>query len=261
MGGPVNTQPERGDLPATTEEAPEAPQDQPTLSAEELEAIRAHNDLVRAVDNALSDIRQRSYEGKLTTPARWKRLAVAPENMDTAAFETYLLDYIEDHDHADDSPAMGDMDAPAPLEVELAGREVSPDERLEERSVEDIVILYGKKATYFYSKPLMSHSFARALYLTAEDDDLSTFVEVVRDESRTYPRPVSIFTFMNPPYLWPCAKTREIFEEARGEDVFGDIEVCEDSEGEEFYYSTRYLSAAQGKALAEWYGVEKGRNP
>ena len=27
------------------------------------------------------------------------------------------------------------------------------------------------------------------------------------------------------------------------------------------FYSTRHLSPAQGKALAEWYGVEKFRNP
>ena len=36
---------------------------------------------------------------------------------------------------------------------------------------------------------------------------------------------------------------------------------CKTSLDETFFYSTRFLSDAQGKALAEFYGVEKGRNP
>ena len=233
----------------------------PELSTGELEAVRAHNERVRAMDRALSDLRQRSYEGKLTTPARWKRLALAPEGPDGVPFEDMLVGYIEEPEHVEDGPAIGQMSAPAPLDVQLAGREPDEGERLPEPDVSDIVLLYGKKAIYLYSKPLLSNSFAHALFLTAENDDITTFIDVVRTESRTYPRPVSILSFMNPPYLWPTDKTRNLFEQLQGEEAFSDIHTCLTSENETFFYSTLYLSDAQGKALAEWYGVEKVRNP
>lgn len=232
-----------------------------TLTDEERSQIHQRNELIRAWDKALTDMRQRSYEGKLTTPARWKRLAVTPNNMEYDAFEASLMDYIESHDHADDSPAIGKIDAPKPLEVQLEGRELGEDEPLPEPDVSDVVLLFGKKSVYLYSKPLLSSSFAHALFITTENDDFSTFIDVVRTESRVYPRPISILDFMNPPYLWSTEKTHELFESIGDEEAFSDIHVCETSLGETFFYSTRYLSDAQGKALAEFYGVEKGRNP
>ena len=53
---------------------PEAESTEPT--AEELERIHTRNAFVRALDALLTDIRQRSYEGKITTTARWKKAFV-----------------------------------------------------------------------------------------------------------------------------------------------------------------------------------------
>lgn len=234
---------------------------EPQLTDDQRAAIHSRNALIRAWDRALTDMRQRSYEGKLTTPGRWKRLALAPEGMDADAFEDGLVEYIEDHEHAEDSPALGAMSAPLPLDELLRDAELGEDDPLPEPDVSDVVMLFGKKGIYLYSKPLLSHSFAHALFLTTESDELSTFIDVVRSESRTYPRPVSILSFMNPPYLWSTDKTHSIFEQASAEDAFADIHTCTTSENEQFFFSTMYLSDAQGKALAEWIGVEKGRNP
>lgn len=231
------------------------------LSDEERASIHRRNSLIRAWDKALTDMRQRSFEGKLTTPARWKRLAIAPQDMDGASFEAELMEYIENSPHADDSPAIGKMEAPKPLDVMLEGQEVDEDTPLPEPDVSDVVLLYGKKSVYLYSKPLLSSSFAHALFITTENDDFSTFIDVVRTESRVYPRPVSILDFMNPPYLWSIEKTRGLFESIGEEEAFADIHSCKTSLNETFFYSTRFLSDAQGKALAEFYGVEKGRNP
>ena len=231
------------------------------LTDAELAAIHERNELVRAFDAALADLRQRSYEGKLTKPARWRKLSLAPAGMDAAAFEEALVDYIESSEHAVDAPVMGKVDAPRPLEVEQEGTEVDPDAPLPERPVNDIALIYGKKGIYLYSVALMSHSFAHALYLTAENDDVATFVDVVRNESRVYPRPVSENSFVNPPYLWSHAKTARVFEKATASGAFGDLAVTRTSMDEAYYYSTLYLSDAQARALAEWYGVEKGMNP
>lgn len=236
-------------------------EDVTSLSDEQRSAIHARNAWIRAADRALTDMRQRSYEGKLTTTARWGKLAFAPEGVAPQDFQEQLLGYIEERPHAEDAPAMGRMKAPDPLDVQLAGREVNEDERLPDLDVSDVVLLYGKKAVYLYSRPLMSHSFAHALFNTAESDDLATFVDVVRSESRDYPRPVAASIFMNPPYLWSVDKTVELFERTIGDEDLDDICITKTSLGESYFYSRKYLSDAQGKALAEWYGVEKGRNP
>ena len=64
--------------------------------------------------------------------------------------------------------------------------ELGLDDPLPEPDVTDIVVLYGKSGVYLYSKPIMSHSFAHALFNTAEGDDLATFADVIRTESVSY---------------------------------------------------------------------------
>ena len=236
-------------------------QEAKTLTDEERAAIHAENAWIRALDAALTDVRQRSYEGKLTTTGRWRKRAIAPEGMTAKEFEQKFMDYLDTHEHAEAKPVMGRLAAPKPLDVELEGRELSEDDPLPERSVVDIAILQGKKATYLYSAALLSHSFAKALYHTAEDNDVATFVDVVRTESSTYPRPLGIDSLMNPPYLWSPAHTREVFAKVQEAGSFKDIHETHASNGRTYYYSDIYLSEAQARSLAEWYGVEQQRNP
>lgn len=188
-------------------------------------------------------------------------MAFQPKGMDARAFEEQMLLYIEQRDHADDAPAIGKLTAPRPLKVQLGDRQITDEEELPDLDVSDIVLIYGKKGIYLYSKALMSHSYAHALYQTAEDSDIATFVDVVRSESRVYPRPVSADIFMNVPYLWPVSKTLDVYEQVKSSGTFADICMTRTSRGEAYFYSNLYLSDAQGKALAEWYGVERGMNP
>lgn len=233
----------------------------PELTDEQRADICSHNAFVRALDAVLTDVRQRSYEGKLTKSSRWKKRSFAPQGMGAAQFEEAALMYIEQHEHAQDVPTMGDVAAPAPLEVQLAGKELQEGERLPDPDLGDIALIYGKKGIYLYSVALMSHSFAHALFNTSEQSDVATFVDVVRSESRVYPRPVAANTFMNVPYLWSVKKTMQVFDLVRESGSFEDIKMVRTSLNEPFFYSTWYLSDAQGAALAEWYGVEKGINP
>ena len=136
------------------------------------------------------------------------------------------------------------------------------DDPLPEPDVSDIALLMGKKAIYLYSAALMSHSYAHALFLTSENDDVATFVDVVRTESRVYPRACcrrQLYESALSRGLAP--KPRKVYEKARALDAFKDIHVTRTSLGEPYYYSDLYLSDAQGAALAQWYGVEKGLNP
>lgn len=270
---PIPASPAEADDPVATQEASTtgdrsgqleetSPRDgQSAPTEEELDQIRERNAFIRAAGAALTDMRQRSYEGKLTATSRWRKRAFAPEGMDAAAFEERLLDYIDQRDHAEAKPVMGEVRAPRPLEAELEGREVSEDEPLPDLDVSDVAVLTGKKGIYLYSVALLSHSFAKALFHTAEDNDLATFVDVVRTESSVYPRPVAIQSFSNPPYLWPRERTRRIFNEVVASGAFSDIHKVKTTFGTPYYYSDLYLSEAQATSLAQWYGVERNANP
>ncbi len=201
-------------------------------------------------------------------------------------FAGELLAYVEERPHAEDTPAMGKQELPLGYDDRPELAELDLDDPLPEPEVTDIVLLYGRSGTYMYSKPLMSHSYAHALFNTAEGDDLATFADVVRTESnahalfntaegddlatfadavrtesRVYPRPVAASDFLNQPYLWPASMVVSLYEAASRDEAYADIEIPQTSLIESYFYSTRHLSPAQAKALAEWYGVEKFRNP
>ena len=195
----------------------------------------------------------------MSSPARWKKTAVAPQGTDPSRFAEELLDYIEGHEHAEDTPAMGVMHAPEPLSVQLGEEALAGDDLLPEPDVTDIVVLYGKSGVYLYSKPLMSHSFAHALFLTAEDDDLATFAHVVREELHTYPRPVAASSFMNPPYLWSAAKVVELFDRTIEDEAYEDIQIATTSLNESYFYSTRVSEQGAGRGFGRV--VWRGKGP
>lgn len=214
-----------------------------------------------AADLAIADVRRRSHTGKLTTPARWIKLAFHPIGVDGNMFARDLVSYIEQRPHAEDSPTMGSVEVPLGYDDRPELDDLDLDDPLPEPEVTDIVLLYGSSNVYLYSKPLLSHSFAHVLFNAAEGDDLATFADAVRNESRVYPRPMAAASFLNHPYLWSGDKVADVYEQVRQKGAFSDIERTVTSLGESYYYSTRYLSAAQGRALAEWHGVERIRNP
>ena len=125
----------------------------PVASDEELARVHARNDWQIAADRALADIRRRSREGKLTTPDRWVKRAFAPEGVDPRAFAADLLAYIEEHPHAEDTPAMGKQELPLGYDDRPELDDLDLDDPLPEPGVVDIVLLYGKSGTYMYSKP------------------------------------------------------------------------------------------------------------
>ncbi len=244
------------DEPAdSSDEAPSEEQDT------ELEARLERNAFIRALDAVLADLRQRSDEGKITTPARWRKRAMQPEGTDARAFEEKVLTYIEEHDHSSGEAHAGRIAVPQDLAALLGNGESSDDEALPELAVNDIVLLWGKKGAYLYSEALMANNYAHMLFLTAEDDDLGTFVDQVRNESKIYPRPMAASSFRNPPFLWSVAKAKQLFARTQEAGSFPDIKVTVTSIGQWYFYSDLYLRDAQAKALAEFYGVERQRNP
>ena len=82
--------------------------------------------------------------------------AFTPAGVDAKAFADELLSYIEEHPHAEDSPAIGRQEVPVGYDDRPELDELGLDDPLPEHDVTDIVVLYGKSGVYLYSKPIMS---------------------------------------------------------------------------------------------------------
>ena len=125
----------------------------------------------------------------------------------------------------------------------------------------DIAVLQGAKSRYLYSTDFMTDSFAHWSYLALEDDKVATFVDIVREESRVYPRPMVYRALLNDPFDMTEDEVLDCWKTVQESEKFPDIASCSASNGDAYFYSSDYLSEAQAKALAESYSVERWMNP
>ena len=149
--------------------------------------------------------------------------------------------------------------------VELEGEWVLvPDEDAEPEELvvdcENVVLLEGRHGFYLYDRTCMTDAFARWAFLAAEDDDVATFVTCVREESRTYPRPMPIEALENDPFRFSRERIARTWDAVRDSGEYPDIRQVAASNGDVFCYSTDYLSADYAASLAEWAAVERLRN-
>lgn len=167
-------------------------------------------------------------------------------------------------------PAVQDVPASDALAADGAPTHASEDVPFVEPAVlehvhdrlacDDIRVIEGAQDVYLYSTDLMSDNFAHWAQLSQEGDDAVTLVDTVREESRVYPRPMRATSLTNAPYGLALDRVYEVFEQVTASGDYPDIQRCEATNGDVYFYSTRYLSPAQAKALAQWYSVEKPMN-
>lgn len=125
---------------------------------------------------------------------------------------------------------------------------------------EGIRLLMGARSYYLYDSAAMTDSYARWAFLAAEDDPVATFVECVREESAVYPRPMARATLANDPFHLDAAVVEAAFADAEAQGRAEDIQRIEASNGDVYFFSTRFLTPVRAQALAEWDAVERKRN-
>lgn len=149
--------------------------------------------------------------------------------------------------------------------VELEGEYVLvPDENAKpvrkEIHCEHIVTLVGQRSYYLYDSDLMTKSYAHWAFLAAEDNPLATFVDCVREEGRVYPRPLSKSDLANEPFRMSASKVEEMWSELVESGDYPDIERCEASNGDVYFFSTLYMTRVLAESLAEYESVERKAN-
>lgn len=144
------------------------------------------------------------------------------------------------------------------LEGEMTLVPIESDGGAGEIDCDDIVVLRGKRSYYLYSGDVMTDRYAHWAFLACEDDRIATFVECVRDESRTYPRPMAADSLYNEPFGMTDDEVAETWAAISESGEYPDIRTTTASNGDVYFYSTEYLSPAYAASLAEWHAVERG---
>lgn len=256
------------------------------MSPEERQAKAEHDALAAAFDM----IRERSNEGKLTTSGTWAAAGIVPDHLIPVDFSDLAFDEIiaaqaasaaaqkaaegavqaaaekadatsADSGAEDAATRASEADGAAGEHVPSAVEPDSLDSEIEapEWELDDIKVLEGKQ-TYLYSSDYMTDTYAHWAFLAEEGDDVLTFVENAREESRLYPRPMLATSLSNKPYHWSAEQIEQVWQAVQESGAYPDIKTCGASNGDQYFYSTDYLSDAQAKALAEWYSVERYMN-
>lgn len=254
------------------------------MSPEERQAKAEHDALATAFDM----IRERSNEGKLTTPGTWAAAGIVPDHLIPVDFSDLAFDEIiaaqaasaeaqKAAEEAAQAVAEGTNAVSADSGVEGAAASApeadgaavgnAPEEgdsldfeiEAPKWALDDIKVLEGKQ-TYLYSSDYMTDTYAHWAFLAEEGDDALTLVDNAREESRLYPRPMLAASLSSKPYYWNAEQIEQAWQAVQESGSYPDIKTCEASNGERYFYSTDYLSDAQAKALAEWYSVERYMN-
>ena len=162
----------------------------------------------------------------------------------------------------DDDPFAGLELPPGYRLVEMEGEFVLvPDEEAEpvERAIDcsGIVALVGAHSYYLYDRTVMTDAYAHWAFLAAEDDNVVTFVDCVREDSRIYPRPLAASSLGNPPFNLAEDAVAQTWDIVRESGAYPDIQQTTASNGDVYYFSTEHLSPAYAASLAEWDAVER----
>ena len=115
------------------------------------------------------------------------------------------------------------------------------------------------KVTYYHYRPLLSASYARIL--SAENNPLEQVVDMIRESSRVYPRPVAIGVFEEPPFGIEAERLQEMLKMIAQDPEKQDIRFTTSSIGTVFLYSNKYLEDGYADFLAEEQDVAAVMNP
>ena len=103
----------------------------------------------------------------------------------------------------------------------------------------------------------MSNSFAKLAFLAAEDDPIVTFSYCIRDESKTYPRPMAETSFFNDPISMSKDDVADVWKKIQTLSEYSDIKQISASNGDVYYFSERHLDESYALSIAEWESVER----
>ena len=124
---------------------------------------------------------------------------------------------------------------------------------------EDLKEVSGKNGVpHYYSSLSLSDTYAGILIRNEED---SLIAEIVRENSKIYPRPVPIDIFRESPFDLAQGEILESMRRMGQDPEYQDIAQTITSIGTIFLFSSRHLDPVYASTLAEWVDVGQVNNP
>ncbi|GAA4653876.1 hypothetical protein GCM10023142_10140 [Anaerocolumna aminovalerica] len=130
-------------------------------------------------------------------------------------------------------------------EVDQILMEIKKDE-----ACEDIVYKEGQNDKYYYSKLNMSDNYAMISSLVEDKDLVTTIVNMVRFNSKTYPAPTPVTYFEKHPYYATRPQIERAYTVLSGKEENSDIERFTNNKNVDFLFSTKFMTPKYAKALA-----------
>lgn len=115
----------------------------------------------------------------------------------------------------------------------------------------DVYVYEGAKDLYYYIYPELAHNYVRGVAMAQENDLPRIIAEVVRYESKTYPRATDITTFTRFPYHYTVIQVQRMLERMARQSEYADLERYTSGQKNEYIFSTRHLSRRYATFLVE----------
>ena len=113
---------------------------------------------------------------------------------------------------------------------------------------------------HYYSTRSLRETYAGIL-ITKEEGHLRVIAQVVRDNSKIYPRPVPLDMFTMSPFDLTQEEILDCLAKIGEQEEYEDIARTTTSVGTVFLYSSRHLEPDYAFTLAEWLDVGQVNNP
>lgn len=146
--------------------------------------------------------------------------------------------------------AAGNLTKYASLKKEIEEVDQILMELKNDKACEDIVYKEGQKDKYYYSKLNMSDNYAMISSLVEDKDLVTTIVNMVRFNSKTYPAPTPITYFERHPYYAAKPQIERAYAVLSGKEENSDIERFTNNKNVDFLFSTKFMTPKYAKALA-----------
>jgi hypothetical protein len=113
---------------------------------------------------------------------------------------------------------------------------------------------------YYHSTRSLTETYAGIL-ISKQEGSLRVIAQVVRDNSKIYPRPVPLDIFTMSPFDLTQEEILDCLARINEQEEYKDIARTTTSVGTVFLYSSRHLEPDYAFTLAEWLDVGQVNNP
>ncbi|RPJ81925.1 MAG: hypothetical protein EHM13_09715 [Acidobacteria bacterium] len=125
----------------------------------------------------------------------------------------------------------------------------------------DITVLQEGGKVFLFSDRWMTVAYASIAVRAEAGSSTSSIADTVRHDSRLYPRPTPVVTFLAPPFNLSPDQLDAALDAISADASLGDIKRICASDGSVFLYSSAEMDAGQAASRAEWMAVGRYENP